>query len=126
MKGRNCTLLATCIGMAMAGSAIAQVAAPPAAQSQARTTEEKNTMPTPPTSQSAGHAVEHSAAASRATFSVLDTDKDGRVSSMEADADAGFDAGFASMDANGDGFVTDTEYRAQTKATGKMEEKPQP
>lgn len=77
----------------------------------------------PPTSQGAEHAAGHSAVATRETFGGLDKDKDGRVSSTEASADTSFDAGFAAMDANGDGFVSDTEYRAQAKATGKMEDK---
>lgn len=77
----------------------------------------------PPTAQGAEHAAEHSAVATREAFGALDKDKDGRVSSTEASADASFDSGFAALDANGDGFVSDTEYRAQAKATGKMEDK---
>lgn len=77
----------------------------------------------PPTAQGAQHAAEHSAVATRETFGSLDRDKDGRVSSTEAGSDAGFDAGFAAMDANGDGFVSDTEYRAQSKSNAKMEDR---
>ena len=73
----------------------------------------------PPTAQGATQSAAHSAVATRGTFSGLDSDKDGRVSSTEADADAGFDAGFSAMDGNGDGFVTDTEYRAHAKTTAK-------
>lgn len=102
------------LGMAAMSAATAQVGLKP--QAQARSAEEQKTMPP--------HASTASAAATtRETFGALDKDKDGRVSSTEAGADAGFDAGFAAMDANGDGFVSDTEYRAQTKASGKMEDK---
>src|SRR5262245_26127962 len=77
----------------------------------------------PPTAQGAEHAATHSAVATREAFGGLDRDKDGRVSSTEASADASFDSGFAAMDANGDGFVSDTEFRAQAKAIGRMEDK---
>ncbi len=50
------------------------------------------------------------------TFSALDADKDGRVSSTEADRDAGFSARFAAMDANADGFITSDEYNERAKA----------
>ena len=53
----------------------------------------------------------------RETFLQLDADKDGRISSTEAGADAGFDGSFSAIDSNGDGFVTDTEFRAHAKAT---------
>lgn len=49
-------------------------------------------------------------------FAGLDKDRDGRVSSTEAGADATFDSGFAAMDDNGDGFVTDAEFRAHVQA----------
>ena len=49
----------------------------------------------------------------------LDTDKDGRVSSTEASADAAFDSGFAAMDADADGFVTSAELQASAKAKSK-------
>jgi len=54
--------------------------------------------------------------ASGDAFSSLDADKDGRVSSTEADADAGFSATFSAMDANADGFVTRDEKTAHAKA----------
>jgi Ca2+-binding EF-hand superfamily protein len=59
----------------------------------------------------------------RETFMTLDADKDGRISSTEADADAGFDDSFSAMDSNGDGFVTDTEFRAHAKATSEPNDK---
>jgi hypothetical protein len=69
------------------------------------------------TSQGAEHAAPHSAVVTRETFMTLDADRDGRISSAEAGADAGFDGSFSAMDGNGDGFVTDTEFRAHAKAT---------
>jgi hypothetical protein len=74
-------------------------------------------------SQGAEHAAPHSAVVARETFMALDSDKDGRVSSTEADADAGFDGSFSAMDSNGDGFVTDSEYRAHAKATSEPDAK---
>lgn len=100
----------------MAALPVAAAQAAQSPQSQERSTEEQKTMP--PRSATASTA----AATSRETFGSLDKDKDGRVSSTEAGVDAGFDAGFAAMDANGDGFVSDVEYRAHAKARGKMED----
>ena len=101
------------LGMAAMSAATAQVVPEP--QTQARSAEEQKTMPPPGSTASAP-------VTTRETFGGLDKDKDGRVSSTEAGADAGFDAGFAAMDANGDGFVSDAEYRAQAKTSGKMED----
>ena len=69
---------------------------------------------TPPVASTATRSV-----ASGDAFSSLDADKDGRVSSIEADADAGFSASFASMDGNADGFVTQDEYRAHAAKNAK-------
>ena len=67
-------------------------------------------------SQGAANAAPPSAVVQRDTWTRLDADADGRISADEADADTGFDAGFAAMDGNGDGFVTDAEFRAHAKA----------
>lgn len=64
----------------------------------------------------AEHAAAHSAVAVRETWAELDADGDGRISLLEADIDAGFEAGFDDLDADGDGFVTEAEYRAEAKA----------
>lgn len=64
----------------------------------------------------AEHAAAHSAVAVRATWAELDVDGDGRISLLEADTDAGFEAGFDDLDADGDGFVTEAEFRAEAKA----------
>jgi hypothetical protein len=67
-------------------------------------------------SQGAENAAPPSAVVQRDTWTRLDADADGRISADEADADAGFDSDFAAMDSNGDGFVTDAEFRAHAKA----------
>ena len=64
------------------------------------------------------------AAVSGDAFSTLDADRDGRVSSIEADADPAFSASFAAMDANADGFVTQDERRAQAKKNAKPVDAP--
>jgi hypothetical protein len=71
------------------------------------------------TAQGAEHAAPNSAVVARDAFATLDADHDGRISAAEASADAGFGGSFAAMDSNGDGFVTDAEYRAHAKATEK-------
>lgn len=63
----------------------------------------------------AEHAAAHSTVAVRATWADLDRDGDGRISALEADVDAGFEAGFEDMDADGDGFVSQDEYRDEAK-----------
>jgi hypothetical protein len=45
-----------------------------------------------------------------------DSDDDGRISRAEATANAGLDSRYASVDTNGDGFVTRDEYLAYYKA----------
>lgn len=71
------------------------------------------------TSQGAGNAASHSSVVQRATWSRLDTDADGRISAVEADADAGTDGSFSAIDSNSDGFITDAEFRAHAKAISK-------
>lgn len=48
-------------------------------------------------------------------FARLDADQDGRISIDEANADESFSADFSTRDADGDGFVTDVEFRAAAK-----------
>lgn len=73
----------------------------------------------PPTSQGSEHAAAHSSIAQRDLWTRLDTDADGRISATEGALDAAFTTSFETYDTDGDGFVTDTEYRAGAKATGK-------
>lgn len=65
--------------------------------------------------QGASQAATHSMAASRAVWATLDTDGDGRISRTEGEVDAGFKSNFDMMDADKDGFVSDTEYRTHAK-----------
>ena len=71
------------------------------------------------TAQGATNAASHSSVVQRDTWSRLDADGDGRISALEADADAGIDGSFSAMDSNSDGFITDAEFRAHAKATSK-------
>lgn len=71
------------------------------------------------TAQGAANAASHSSVVQRDTWSRLDTDGDGRISALEADADAGIDGSFSSLDSDNDGFVTDAEFRAHAKASSK-------
>jgi Ca2+-binding EF-hand superfamily protein len=68
------------------------------------------------TSQGAAHAAGHSQVVTRDVFGKLDVDGDGKISATEASADADFNGGFSAMDGDGDGFVTDAEFRAHAKA----------
>lgn len=64
-------------------------------------------------------AAGHSAVVTRSTWARLDVDRDGRISAGEADVDTSFDGAFSAMDGDGDGFVTDAEYRAHAQAQSK-------
>jgi Ca2+-binding EF-hand superfamily protein len=76
-----------------------------------------DTPMTPPVAaQGAANAQQHSAVVQRDAWTQLDTDHDGRISTAEADVDGAFDATFDEMDADNDGFVSDSEYRAFAKA----------
>ena len=72
-------------------------------------------------SQGATNAAPHSAVVQRDTWMRLDADADGRISPVEADADAAFGLDFDDMDTDDDGFVSDAEFRAFAKLDGSME-----
>lgn len=74
--------------------------------------------PSPPQSQGAEHAAEHSSVVQRDLWTRLDTDGDGRISSSEGAADTAFQSDFTTFDADRDGFVTDTEYRSGARSAG--------
>ena len=83
------------------------------------TTDQAETMlppPSPPQSQGAEHAAEHSSVVQRDLWTRLDADGDGRISATEGEADASFSTDFAAMDTDDDGFITATEYRGAAKA----------
>jgi hypothetical protein len=62
-------------------------------------------------SQGEQHAEDGSAVVSRDVWTRFDADSDGKLSPIEVDLDARLKADFGSIDADGDGFVTDAEYR---------------
>jgi len=68
------------------------------------------------TAQGATYAAGHSTVVTRSTWARLDVNHDSRISATEADVDTSFDTAFSAMDSDGDGFVTDAEYRAHAKA----------
>jgi Ca2+-binding EF-hand superfamily protein len=69
----------------------------------------------PPQSQGAVNADAHAAVTRRALWDRLDADRDGSISTAEAEADAEFGAGFARIDSDADGMVSDAEYTAYAK-----------
>ncbi|UHQ20161.1 hypothetical protein LVB87_03090 [Lysobacter sp. KIS68-7] len=75
--------------------------------------------PAPPTTAQGATKADVPQVDTHESFSGLDTDKDGRVSAAESGKNA---SDFEAMDTNGDGFVSDAEYRAQSKAAGRMDE----
>lgn len=70
----------------------------------------------PEQSQGAENAAAHSAVVETELFGRLDTDGDGMISDIEADADVEFDGRFSAVDSDGDGSVTSAEYDAYAKA----------
>lgn len=66
--------------------------------------------------QGAANAAAHASVVRRDLWGKLDTNRDGRISAVEADANADFDARFDAMDSNDDGFIADAEYTAYAKA----------
>lgn len=67
---------------------------------------------TPPShAQGAERAAPESSVAQRELWSELDTDDDGRISSVESSMDPQLGARFRSIDADGDGYINSAEYR---------------
>jgi Ca2+-binding EF-hand superfamily protein len=61
------------------------------------------------------HAQAHSAVVTRDVWMKLDADNDGKLSSTEVSGNTTISGAFSTMDSNGDGFVTQAEYRAYAK-----------
>ena len=57
-----------------------------------------------------------SQAATTLTWNDIDADQDGKLSATEVEGYENLKANFAGMDGDGDGFVTQDEYRAYQKA----------
>jgi len=88
-------------------------------RAQKRMVQGDDMPPAPPApSQGAQNAAAHSSIVQREAWSRLDTDGDGRISSVEASMDPEFSTHLDTMDADDDGFVTDVEYRAFAQTTG--------
>jgi Ca2+-binding EF-hand superfamily protein len=62
------------------------------------------------------HAQAHSAVVTRDVWTKLDVNDDGKLSSTEVTGNATISGAFSAMDSNGDGFVTQAEYRAYAKS----------
>lgn len=73
--------------------------------------------PSPMQSQGAEHAAPPASVVQRDVWTRLDADGDGRISATEGAVDTEFNTGFAAMDSDRDGFVTDTEYQSAAKAS---------
>lgn len=80
------------------------------------TSDEYRVFYTTNASQGEQHATAHSAVVTRDVWVKLDADADSRISLAEAASNADLTASFATMDSNSDGFVTQDEYTAYTKA----------
>jgi len=66
-------------------------------------------------SQGEVHAQAHSAVVTRDVWTKLDANSDGKLSSSEVTGNTTISGAFSAMDSNGDGFVTQAEYRAYAK-----------
>ena len=90
------------------------------ATEQTEQMEHSTPPPSPPQSQGAEHAASHSSIVQRDLWTRLDTNGDGKISTAEGAVDADFNAEFGTLDADKDGFVTDTEYRTAAKTDTDM------
>jgi hypothetical protein len=79
------------------------------------TTDEYREFYTSEKSQGEVHAQAHSAVVTRDVWTKLDTNDDGKLSSSEVTGNTTISGSFSAMDSNGDGFVTQAEYRAYAK-----------
>jgi hypothetical protein len=79
------------------------------------TTDEYRDFYTGEKSQGELHAQAHSAVVTRDVWMKLDANADGKLSSSEVTANTTLSGAFSAMDSNGDGFVTQAEYRAYAK-----------
>lgn len=68
------------------------------------------------------NAADQSQAAVTTLWANFDADTDGRLSAAEVEADAGLSSSFEAIDDDGDGFVTQDEYRAYARANAQPED----
>ena len=80
------------------------------------TTDEYRTFYTANASQGEQNAAAHSAVVTRDVWVKLDADADSRISQAEAASNTDLSGSFTMMDSNSDGFVTQAEYQAYSKA----------
>jgi hypothetical protein len=80
------------------------------------TNEEYRKFFTSDKSQGEAHAAAHSAVVTRDMWAKFDANHDGKLSASEVNFDTTVSGAFSTMDSNGDGFVTDAEYRNYAKA----------
>jgi len=71
------------------------------------------------TAQGAANASSSSAVAVRDVMQRLDVNGDGMISATEGEVDATFESNFSTIDSDGDGMITDAEYRAYAKGQRK-------
>ena len=83
------------------------------------TSDEYRSFYTSEASQGEVHAAAHSAVVTRDVWTRLDGNDDGKLSAVEVKTDSSISGAFSSMDANGDGFVTQAEYTSYSKANMK-------
>jgi hypothetical protein len=79
------------------------------------TSDEYRSFFTSDKSQGELHAQAHSAVVTRDVWTKLDANADGKLSSSEVGSNSSISGAFSAMDGNGDGFVTQDEYRAYAK-----------
>jgi hypothetical protein len=72
--------------------------------------------PPPAKAETAPPAADRVSIRQRSKWAQLDVNGDGRISGTEGQGDADFKANFEMMDADKDGFITNTEYSARAKA----------
>ena len=80
------------------------------------TSEEYRNFFTGEKSQGELHAAANSAVVTRDVWGKLDANSDGKLSSSEVSSNSTVSGAFPAMDSNGDGFVTQAEYRSYAQA----------
>jgi hypothetical protein len=111
MQARTFHLLAIALGTALLSPLVLAQDQSTAATSQSSTSGQMTAPPTSSTSTT-------SASGANAKFGKLDTNADGRISAAEANADKKLSGGFASIDADHDGYLSQSEYTTGAATMG--------